>query len=142
MLTVLRLEIPVKDHGFPRVTSRLRVANQPHDVTACCGRVFTIVAAVQRADDLAEDAPHKLLLAHLVLVLQVPDDAPQVAVAAVFHVQVKVLRGLDVVTLEVGDDVRVAELFQDREFGLELLALLLRHLEIADLFPAENLGDG
>lgn len=49
------------------------------------------MAAVQCADDLAEDAPHKLLFAHLVLVLEVTDDAPQIAISAVFHVQMQVL---------------------------------------------------
>lgn len=71
------------------------------------------MAAVQGADDLAEDAPDKFLLAHLVLVLQVADDASQISVAAVFHVQVQVLARLDVVALEVRDDVGVSKFLQD-----------------------------
>jgi hypothetical protein len=138
-LTVLGLQIPVQDHGLPRITGRLRVGAQSHDIAAGGGRVFAKVAAVQGADDLAEDAPHKLLLAHLVLVLQVADDAAQVAVPAVLHVQVQILRDLDVVALEVGDDVRVAELLEDGELGLELFALLLRHLLVADFLAAEDL---
>jgi hypothetical protein len=132
----------VKNHRLARITDRLRVANQPHYVAACRWRVFTVMTAVQGADDLAEDAPDKLLLAHLVLVLQVPDDTSEVAIAAVFHVEVQVLRCLDVITFEVGDDVGMSELFQNRQLCLELLALLLRHLEIADFLAAEDLGGG
>ena len=51
------------------VTDWLRVANQAHDVAACRRGVFAIMAAVQGADDLAENAPDKLLLTNLVLVL-------------------------------------------------------------------------
>ena len=128
--------------GFAWVTGRLRVANEPHDVAACRRWVFTVVAAVQGADDLAEDAPHKFLLAHEVFVLQVADDASQVAIAAVLHVQVQVLARLDVVALEVGDDVGVPQLLEDGQLGLELLAFLLRHLEIADFLAAQDLGGG
>jgi len=142
LLTVLGLQIAMKDHGLSWITSRLRVAHEPHDIAAGCRRVFAVVAAVQGADDLAEDAPHKLLLAHLVLVLEVADDTAEVAVAAVFHVQVKVLGCLDVVALKVGDNVGVSQLFQDGQFGLQLFALFLGHFEVADLFPAENLNGG
>lgn len=100
------------------------------------------MAAVQGADDLAEDAPDELLLAHLVLVLQVADDASQVAVAAVLHVQMQVLARLDVVALEVGDDVGVAQLLEDGQLGLQLLALLLRHLAVADLLAAQDVAIG
>lgn len=132
----------MENHGLAWVTGRLRVANESHDVAACRRWVFTVVAAVQGADDLAEDAPDELLLAHLVLVLEVADDTSEVAVAAVLHVEVKVLRCLDVVALEVGDDVGVAEFLEDRQLGLELLAFLLRHLEIADFLAAQDLGGG
>ena len=132
----------MENHGLARVTGRLRVANESHDVAACRRWVFAVVAAVQGADDLAEDAPDELLLAHLVLVLEVADDTSEVAVAAVLHVEVKVLRCLDVVALEVGDDVGVAEFLEDGQLGLELLAFLLRHLEIADFLAAQDLGGG
>lgn len=132
----------MENHGLAWVTGRLRIANESHDVAACRRWVFTVVAAVQGADDLAEDAPDELLLAHLVLVLEVADDTSEVAVAAVLHVEVKVLRCLDVVALEVGDDVGVAEFLEDRQLGLELLAFLLRHLEIADFLAAQDLGGG
>jgi hypothetical protein len=36
----------------------------------------------------------------------------------------------------------MSELFQNRQLCLELLALLLRHLEIADFLAAEDLGGG
>ena len=109
-LTVFGLEISMQDHGSSRVAGRLRVSDKPHDIAACLRRVFAIVAAVQSAHDLAEDAPHELLLADLVLALQVADDPAQIAIAAIFHVQMQILRGLDVVALEVGHDVGVPEL--------------------------------
>lgn len=34
----------------------------------------------------------------------------------------------------IGDDVRVSEGAQDVEFGGELFALLLRHLDVIDFF--------
>ena len=112
-LTILRLEIPVQDHRLPRITGGFRIRTQSHDIASSCRRVLTEVTPVQRADDLAEDAPYELLLAHLVLVLEVTNDAPEVAIAAVFHIQVQVLRCLDVVALEVGYDVWVAEFLEN-----------------------------
>ena len=38
----------------------------------------------------------------------------------------------------VGDDVRVLEARQDLEFGVQLFALLLRHLQVADLLPTHD----
>lgn len=99
----------MQDHGLGAGVGRgLGIGGQAQDVAAGGGGVLAVVAAVQGADDLAEDAPHKLLVADLVLVLQLADDAAQVAVAAVLHVQVQVLAGLDVVALKVGHDVGVA----------------------------------
>lgn len=108
----------MEDHGLARVTGRLRIRAQSHDTGTSVWRGFSKVAAVQRADDLAEDAPYKLLLAHLVVVLEVADHATQVTVPAVFHVQVQILGRLDMVTLEVGDDVRVSEFLEDGKLGL------------------------
>lgn len=54
----------------------------------------------------------------------------------------EVLRCLDVVAFEVGDNVGVSELLQDRQLSLQLLAFLLRHLKIADFLAAEDLGGG
>ena len=59
----------MENHRLAWVTDWLRIANQTHDVAACRRGVFTIMAAVQGADDLAENAPDKLLLTNLVLVL-------------------------------------------------------------------------
>jgi hypothetical protein len=81
----------VKNHRSLAVTDRLCVGAQAHNITSGCWRVLAKVAAVKGADDLTEDAPHELLLTHLVLVFQVADDAPQVAIPAVLHVQVQVL---------------------------------------------------
>jgi len=123
-LTVLGLEISMEDHGLARVTGRLRIRAQSHDTWTSIRRGLSKVAAVQCADDLAEDAPYKLLLAHLVVVLEVADHTTQVTVPAVFHVQVQILGRLDVVSLEVGDDVWVSEFLEDRKLGLQLFALL------------------
>ena len=132
----------MKDHGFPWITNRLDVANETHDVTASLRGIFTVVAAVQGTDNLAEDAPDELLLTHLVLVLQVANDSSQVAISAVLHVKVKVLGCLDMVTFEIGDNVWVSEFLQDGQLGLQLFALLLGHFEVADLFAAQNLFGG
>jgi hypothetical protein len=51
---------------------------------------------------------------------------------------VQVLADLEVFAVVVADDVRVPEGRQDLELGVELLALLLGHLQVADLLPAEN----
>jgi hypothetical protein len=100
------------------------------------------MAAIKRTDNLAKDAPYKLLLANLVLVLEVSDDAPQIAIATVFHVQMQVLGGLDVVPLKVCDDVGMPEFLENGELGLELFALLLRHFQVADFLAAQDLcGD-
>lgn len=131
----------MEDHGLgARVTRRFRVCSQAHDIAAGSWRVLAVVAAVEGADDLAEDAPDELLLAHEVLVLQVADGAAQISVAAVLHVQVQVLARFDVVALEVGDDVGMAQFLEDGQLGLQLLALLLRHLAVADLLAAEDVA--
>ena len=39
----------------------------------------------------------------------------------------------------VGDNVRVSEGTQDVELGRELFALLLRHLDVIDFLPAQDL---
>lgn len=42
--------------------------------------------------------------------------------------------------LVVPNDVGVYQLFQDGQLGLQLLALLLRHLGVTDFFAAEDLN--
>jgi hypothetical protein len=140
--TVLRLQVPMKNHRSLAVADRLCIRAKSHDIASSRRRVFSKVAAVEGADDLAEDAPDELLLAQLVLVLQIADDAPEVAVPAVFHVQVQVLGRLDVVALEIRDDVGMAKFLEDGELGLELFTFFRRHLLVADLLSAEDLWDG
>jgi high-affinity nickel permease len=96
------------------------------------------VAAVQRRDELAEDAPHKALLRVHAAVGQVLDDAAQVAVAAVLHVEVQVLALLEVFAVVVGYNVGMPQVRQDLELGVQLLALLLRHAQVADLLAAHD----
>lgn len=42
-------------------------------------------------------------------------------------------------SLKVLDDVGMSKLFEDIQFGLKLFALFCRHLEVGDLFAAEDL---
>ena len=98
------------------------------------------MASVESIHDLAEDGPDELLVGELVLVLEVLDDAAEVAVAAVLHVQVQVLRGLQVLALVVADDVWVYELLEDGQLGLQLFLLLLRHLGVGDLFATQDVA--
>lgn len=50
----------------------------------------------------------------------------------------QILARLEVLAVVVGDDVRVAEMRQDLELGVELLALFLRHAEVGDFFAAHD----
>jgi len=77
----------VQDHGLAiAIAHRLCVSAQPHDVLAWRRRILTIVTSVEGADNLTQYAPNELFIRVLVLVLEVLDDAPEVAVAAVLHV--------------------------------------------------------
>jgi hypothetical protein len=131
----------VQDHGLAiAIAHRLCVRTQTHDVLAWRRRILAMMTSVQGADNLAEDAPDKLFIRVFAVVLELLDDAPEVAIAAVLHVQVEVLRRLEVLALVVPDDIRVDQLLQYGEFGLELFAFLGRHLGIADLFATEDLS--
>lgn len=50
----------------------------------------------------------------------------------------QVLARLEVLAVVVCDDVRVSEMGQDLEFGVELLALLLRHSKVRDFLAAHD----
>lgn len=67
---------------------RLRGGAQAHHVLANLGWIDTVVAAVQGGDKLGKDAPNECLLCILVLGVQVSNDASQITVAAVLHVDV------------------------------------------------------
>lgn len=47
----------------------------------------------------------------------------------------EVLSVFEMLAVVVGDDVWVSQRAQDREFGVELLALFLAHLDVAYFFP-------
>lgn len=50
----------------------------------------------------------------------------------------QVLARLEVFAVVVGDDVRMAEMRQDLELGVELFALFLRHAEVGDFLAAHD----
>ena len=54
----------------------------------------------------------------------------------------KVMRLLVMLFLEITDNVRMIQLSEDVQLGLELMALLFGHLCVAYLFPAKDLDDG
>ncbi|TFB01269.1 hypothetical protein CCMA1212_006799 [Trichoderma ghanense] len=100
-----------------------RSSRRAYDITANVGGVNAIMTAIQGQNQLAKDAPDKALLRPLALV---------------FHVQVQVLARLEVLAVVVGDDVRVAEVREDLELGVQLLALFLRHSDVRDFFAAHD----
>jgi len=129
ILTVLGLEIAVQDHGSPcSVGHGFRVASQTHYILSSRGWILAVVAAVQSADNLTEDGPDEFLLGQLVFALEVLNDAAKIAIAAVLHVEVEVLRGLEVLPFVVADNVWMDELLQDGQLGLQLLFFLCGHL--------------
>ena len=127
-------------HGASRDLGRaVHVAlREAEHVGAHLGRIDTIVTAVQSQDELAEDAPDEALGSSLTLVLQVLDHTAEVAVAAILHVQVEILADLEMLAVVVGDNVWVPEMRKDLEFGVKLLALLLGHAQVRNLFAAHN----
>jgi len=137
-LTIFGLEVAVEYCHASRRRLGSRGCAEPQHRLTNFGGVDAIVTTVQGGDQLGKGAPDKRFLRILILLRQITDHPAQVAISAVFHVEVKVLRGFEVLAMVVADDVWVAQCRQDLEFGVELLALLLRHLEVTDLFPAEN----
>lgn len=105
-------------------------------------RVLAIVTAIQGRHELCKDGPHQFLVGVRVLILMRLDHDAQISVAAVFHVQMQVVRLLVMFLLVVVHNVGMVELAQDVELGLELLPLLLGHLRVAYLLAAEDLWTG
>lgn len=115
----------------------LRALDEPEVVRPNGGRIDAVVAAEKGRHQLREGVPDKGLGGALALVLEVLDDTAEVTAAAVLHVQVQLLLGLEVFAVVVADDVGVAEAREALELGVELLALLLGHLAVVDLLAAE-----
>lgn len=115
----------------------LRALDEPKVVRPDGRRVNAVVAAEEGGHQLREGVPDEGLGGALALVLEVPDDATEVPAAAVLHVQVQLLLGLEVLAVVVADDVGVAEARKALELGVELLALLLGHLSVVDLLAAQ-----
>lgn len=87
--------------------------------------IDTIVAAVESRDQLGEYTPDKGLLGILILDRQVADHPAEVAIAAVFHVEVQVLGGFEVLAMVVADNVWVSQSGENLELGVQLFTLLL-----------------
>lgn len=126
------------DHLALRRLPVLRALDEPEVVRSNGRRVDAVVAPKKSGHQLREGVPHEGLGGPLALVLEVLDDPAEIPAAAVLHVQVQLLLGLEVLTVVVGHDVGVAEAREALELGVELLALLLRHFSVVDLLPAED----
>lgn len=139
-LTIFRLEIAMQDHDLRLLPlETLLLWDRSQDVRSHRWRVDSIVAAIQSGHQLGQNTPNKLLFRIFVRGLEVLDDHAQVTAPAVFHVEIQVLRGLEVFSVVVGDDVGVSQGTQDIEFGRELFPFFLGHLDVVDFLPAENL---
>lgn len=141
ILTILRLKISMKNSHSSSWSLGRRSDGalcEAQHVGANVWGVNTIVTAIQSKDQLAKDAPNKAFLGSLALKLQVLDDSTKVSVATVFHVQVQVLARLEVFAVVVGDDVGVSQVGKDLELGVKLLAFLLGHSKIRNLFAAHD----
>lgn len=139
-LTVFWFQIPMQNHGPPvAVPHGFGVGAKTHDILTSWRRVLPIVTAVESIHNLGEYGPDKFLLGKLVLVLEILDDATEVAVATVFHVEMQILRGLEMFALVVADDVGMDELLEDGQLGLELFFFLLGHFGVGYFLAAENL---
>lgn len=90
------------------------------------------------SDKLGENAPDEGLFGILILLLQVANDTAKVSIAAILHIEVEVLGHLEMLPVVITHNIGVAECGQDLELGVQLLPLLLRHLEIADFLAAED----
>lgn len=117
---------------------RPRGRAQSHDILANFGGINAIVATIQGGHKLRKDAPDESLLCVLVLGLKISNNTAQIAIATVFHVDVQVLTGFEMFAAVVSDNVGVAKGRKNGELCVQLLALLLGHFEVADLFAAED----
>ena len=98
--------------------SRFNLSDHLHDIFAHLGWIHAVMASIERSDQLCKDAPDKFFLGILVGGCQVLDDLTQVSTTAILHVDVEVLRGLEVLPMIVGHNVWVAQRAQDRELGM------------------------
>jgi hypothetical protein len=114
--TILWFQVPVQNHVGHLLAlqlGRLRIRAQAHDVTSDLWRVLAVMATVQCADQLRKNAPDELFFGVLILLLQPFDHLAQIAVAAILHVEMQVLRGSEMVPLVVLHDVWVTKLAED-----------------------------
>jgi hypothetical protein len=70
--------------------------------------ILSIVAAIKCAHQLRENGPNEVLLSHLVPLLQFPDVSSQVSIAAIFHIQMQVMRRLQMLSMTVLHDIWVS----------------------------------
>lgn len=111
MRTILGLQVTVENHNVPLLLlDGDGIVAQTHDIPPSLRRILSIVATVEGSAQLRENAPDELLVGELALSLEALDDLAEIAIAAVFHVDVKVVRRLKVHAVDVLDDVGMAQL--------------------------------
>lgn len=104
------------------------------------GRVFTVVTSVKSRHYLSKDGPDKFFIGVSVSVLEVLDHDAKIAVAAVFHVEMQVVRFLVVFLFVIVDDIRVIELSEDVQLSLELVSFLVGHFGVAYFLATQDLA--
>jgi hypothetical protein len=117
-LTIFWFEISMQDHNTASRCSWFRSITQSHDITPNFRRVNAIVTPVKGSDQLSEHAPHKALFRVLFLDLKVFDDATEISISTIFHIEVEVLSGLQVFSVVVSDDVWVSKRRENRKLGV------------------------
>ena len=108
-------------------------------ITSRLGSINAIVTPVQGCHHLAEDSPNKFFLCKVSRLLQLFDDCAKVTSTTIFHVDVELLGLLQMFSMEVLNDVGMAERREDRKLGMQLFSLFRGHLQVIDLFATQNL---
>ena len=105
-------------------------------------RLFTIMAAIKCRNQLCKDRPHELFIRKGMSGFEVLDHDSQVSISTIFHVQMKIMRLLVMLFLEITNDIRMIQLSEDVQLSLELMALLFGHFGITYFLSTEDLNDG
>lgn len=140
LLTVFRLQVTMKNHDLSFLrTDGSSIRSTTDSILTSIWRVFSIVAAKECQSDLRQDTPNERFFDWLTTSLVVIDDTAKVTIAAVLHVDVKTLDVFLVVSLVVGNDILMTKVFENVEFGRELLALFVAHAPVRDFLSTEDL---
>jgi len=127
----------MQNHPMPNLTLQ-HLSLPHHSLLPRPRRILPIMTPIQRSHQLREDTPHEVLFGQHIPLPQLLDIPAQVAVAAVLHVEVDVVGGLDVLARVVLHDVGVAQGLEDVELGGELGFLAVGHAGVGDFFAAED----